>query len=597
MKNIRISWQIFITSLTITVMALISVTWYASSVGRRFYQERATENLRVRAELTAKLIRGDLLQNDIPPLLEKLKSVQVGDSTRITLILPDGRVIADTEKEPSRMDNHLQRPEILQAIKQAYGTSMRFSATVKRDMLYVAIPIWKDNTLAGFVRTARDIAIVEQTIARMQRKILYAGMIVTLLTILASLLMARRITKPLFRIIEHVEQFAGGDFSQRFPRSGTLETARLSEALNSMAYQINEKIEMIERQKKEQQSVLESMVEGVIAFDNNGHVISMNKAGTRLLNLDDNDVSGKFLGELIKNESLENLVIAVLETSLPQEAEITINLPNEQILTVRVSPLHDEESKTLGALMVINDITRLRNLERGRREFVANVSHELRTPLTSIKGFVEALYDGALNEPENAKRFMEIIYRQTNRLISILEDLLTLSRLEREGELDEVEFRMENLKSVLENAEQICAFNAEKKHIRLRLECPNDLVVRMSSPLIEEAMINLIDNAIKYSPENKNVDIMAERKGQWIVICVKDEGAGIPDEHLSRIFERFYRVDKARSRKLGGTGLGLAIVKHIAQVHGGRVDVQSSMGRGSCFSIFLPLERPSGGKD
>ncbi len=590
MKNIRISWQIFVTSLLITVFALLSVTWYASSIGRDFFREQARENLRVRAELIDKLVHDDLLQQNEQELQNKLKNIQIGDSTRITLILPSGRVLADTEKDPALMDNHLQRPEIVQAINKPYGTSIRFSKTVKRDMMYVAIPIWQEKTLAGFVRTARDIAMVEQTIAGMQRRIFFAGIFMAVLTAVASLFMSRRITHPLFNIIQQVERYAGGDFSRRLPKPHTLEMARLSEALNTMADQIDEKIEMIERQKNEQQSVLESMTEGVIAFDNSGHVISMNKAGGKLLNVDPNEVNGKFLGELIKNEALENLVIAVLETSLPQESELAVNLPNEQILTVRVSPLQDEESETLGALMVLNDITRLRNLERGRREFVANVSHELRTPLTSIKGFVEALYEGALDEPENARRFMEIIYRQTNRLISILEDLLTLSRLEREGELDEVEFRKENLKSILENAEQICMYNAEKKNIRLRLKCPSNLVVRMNSPLIEEAMINLIDNAIKYSPENMNIDILAEKKDKHVVICVKDEGAGIPDEHLSRIFERFYRVDKARSRKLGGTGLGLAIVKHIAQVHGGHVDVQSEMGRGSCFSIYLPVD-------
>ncbi|RMH62297.1 MAG: HAMP domain-containing protein [Calditrichaeota bacterium] len=589
MKKIRLSAQVFLTTLFISVMAIIATTWYASSLGRSFYIRQTTANLQQRAELIANILKPALVAADTTVLKEKWPLILTQDSTRVTVILPGGRVLADNFKNPAVMDNHISRPEIVNSLRNSPGTGIRFSHTVQRDMLYVAIPVRAGGELAGFVRVARDLSLIEKTISAMQWQIIRAGSLILILTIIAGFWVARRITNPLAMIIHGVEKFSSGIFSEKLPEPSTLEMARLTQTLNTMARQIDEKIAQIERQKYEQQSVLASMAEGVIAFDTEGHVLSINKAAARLFNVKRKQVDGWLLKQLVKNEELENLVVAVLETHRPQESEITIHVPTEQILNVRVSPLQDEQMRVIGALMVLNNITRLRNLERGRREFVANVSHELRTPLTSIKGFVEALHEGALDEPENARRFLEIIYRQTNRLISILEDLLTLSRLEREGGQDQVDFRMENLKGIMENAMQICEFSAEKKQIALHLECPDNLLVRVNGPLVEEALVNLVDNAIKYSPENSRVTIFAIKKNKKVLIGVQDQGQGIPEAHLNRIFERFYRVDKARSRKMGGTGLGLAIVKHIAQVHGGSVSVESQTGQGSLFKIYLPL--------
>ena len=589
MKKIRLSAQIFLTTLFISILAILATTWYASSLGRSFYIHNTTENLRQRAELIGNIVHNPLAAVDSTTLIRLWPKLLTPDSTRITVILANGRVILDSDKNPSLMDNHIKRPEIVQAVHKNYGSAIRFSHTVNKDLLYVAIPVWHGKDLAGFVRVARDLKRMESTISEMYWQIFRAGMLIIVLTVLAGFFVTRLITDPLATIIQGVETFSAGVFTKKLPEPSTVEMARLTKSLNTMAEQIDEKIRLIERQKYEQQSVLASMAEGVIAFDSEGRVLSINKAAARLFNVKRKEANGLLLKTLVKNDDLENLVEAVLETHSPQESEITIHVPSEQIINVRVSPLQDEQMQIIGALMVLNNITRLRNLERGRREFVANVSHELRTPLTSIKGFVEALHEGAIDEPENARRFLEIIFRQTNRLISILEDLLTLSRLEREGGLDQVEFRIENLCGILENAVQICRYSAEKKNITLKLECSGNLLVKINGPLIEEAVVNLVDNAIKYSPENKEVTILAKKKGKKVMIGIRDQGAGIPEEHLSRIFERFYRVDKARSRKLGGTGLGLAIVKHIAQVHGGSVDVASVVGEGSFFKIYLPI--------
>ena len=392
------------------------------------------------------------------------------------------------------------------------------------------------------------------------------------------------------RIISGVKSFADGDFSKRLSEPSTEEMAHLSGALNKMALQIDDKIQTIVRQKNQQSAIFESMTEGVIAVDVNLKIITVNTAAYKLFGIKDQAIQGQHIRDAFKNPEIENLVLGVLRNGTPREEEINLVNQAELCLKINARVLVNEDGTTIGASLVLNDLTRLRHLEANRREFVANVSHELRTPLTSIKGFAEALHEGGIDDKKNARRFVDIIYRQSNRLGSILEDILTLSRLDRE-DTDEIEFKNENVKRVVDAAIQICAFNADKKGMAINLHCDEALNAPMNMQLIEEALINLIDNAIKYSPEKRDVNIICAAENDKLVIRVKDNGNGIGQEHLARIFERFYRVDKARSRDIGGTGLGLAIVKHIALVHNGHVEVESEPGRGSTFSLFIPLKR------
>jgi two-component system phosphate regulon sensor histidine kinase PhoR len=331
------------------------------------------------------------------------------------------------------------------------------------------------------------------------------------------------------------------------------------------------------------------MEEGVLAINQEERVITINKAAADMLRIKEKKVQGRDVKEIVNNSQLQNIISNTIQSGQLQEAEIVIRNKTEKNVQVHGTVLNNSEAETIGAVIVLNDVTQLRRLENGRREFVANVSHEIRTPLTSIKGFVEALQEGALKNKNEAGRFLEIINRQTNRLNSIIEDLLTLSRLESDGERDEIIFaETGDIAEIIQNAVHTCQPLAERKRISIYISCVTEMKLRINAPLLEEAIINLVDNAIKYSPEGSKIQIGCKDREQEVVIQVKDEGRGISREHLPRIFERFYRVDKARSRKIGGTGLGLAIVKHIALVHGGRVEVKSTLGKGSKFRMYLP---------
>lgn len=589
MRKFKLGSQIFFTSFAISVFSLFIVTWYATETGRELYLQKTAEGLNDDAYLIKEMLLSDSLDMSGASIRKTIAQVGKYVSIRITLIRPDGLVIADSEHEPKAMDNHSTRPEVLQALKHKTGQSVRYSHTVERDMMYFALFVDDFDKAGLIIRTSKTLSTIEQVISAMQFRIFRGGLFVSFIAILAGFIISRRISTPLERIIGGVREFAAGNLTKRLSEPSTEEMAHLSEALNKMAIQLDDKIQTIVRQRNQQKAVFESMAEGVIAVDKNMKIITANSAAYNLFGIKAQELKGRYIRDVFKNTEIDNLVLDVLRTGKPREEEINLVNHTELCLKINARVLADESSETIGASLVINDLTRLRILEANRREFVANVSHELRTPLTSIKGFAEALHEGGIEDHETARRFIDIIYRQSNRLGSILEDILTLSRLDRE-ETNDIEFSEENVKNVIDAAVQICSFNADKKKIPIHVECDEQLTVKMSAQLIEEALINLIDNAVKYSPEEREIRITCKPENKKVLIKVIDSGNGIGQEHLARIFERFYRVDKARSRDMGGTGLGLAIVKHIALVHNGHVEVASNPGQGSTFSLFLPAE-------
>ena len=457
-------------------------------------------------------------------------------------------------------------------------------------MMYVAVPVTEDGRLTTVVRTAVPLTRVNNALASLYGSIAVSAIVVAVIAAIIGLSVSRRISGQMRAIKVGAERLAAGDFAHKLSVPRVEEFASVAESINQMAEELDDKLRRLTHERNEREAVLASMVEGVLAVDIDERVIAVNAAAARLLDTDPASAEGKTIQEVVRNPDLQHVVAQTLDGHRPVEADIVMRVgAEERNLQANGTLLHgDDDGDDVGAVVVLNDVTRLKRLEAVRRDFVANVSHELKTPVTSIKGFAETLEDGALDDPAAARRFVRIIAGQADRLNSIIEDLLALSTLEQSGDSPLLQLEEADLCDVVAVALEVCGPKAEAKSIELREDCPGRLLARVSPPLLEQAVVNLIDNAVKYSAEGSTVVVTLEERGDEVVVSVTDEGQGVAREHLPRLFERFYRVDKARSRDLGGTGLGLAIVKHVAQIHGGRVSVDSLIGRGSTFRIHLP---------
>ena len=587
-KRTKLVWRLFGSYLLITVLALLAFSWFASTSMQRFYLSQTADDLQARAELLKTQV-----QNHLEPLApetvdELCKSAGRLSGTRFTVILPNGTVIGDSREKPLRMDNHLQRPEILQAISGSRGQSMRYSNTLLQRMMYVAVPVKGEASVIGVIRSALPVTALDDALASLRLKFFFGGVAVAVLAAGISLLISRKYSRPLEEIEKGAARFAEGDLAHRLPIPDSDELAGLAEAMNKMAGQLNHRIDTIVRQRNELQTVLTSMLEGVIAVDGNERIVSMNPSAARWLGSDRSKVHDRSIPEVIRNLSLQQFITRALSGSEPMEEDITVFHGGERVLNVKSSPLLDADQSQIGTLIMFNDVTQMRRLETMRQDFVANVSHEIKTPLTAIKGFVETLQQGKVDDPAESKRFLGIVQKHVGRLSAIIDDLLSLSRIEQQDEADKLNMVPTTLEDVCRAALQIVHAKAQEKNITVNLNCDPQLMVTCDPTLIEQAVVNLLDNAIKYSDEGKSVELVARPRSGGAAVEVRDEGMGIAKKHLPRLFERFYRVDKARSRNMGGTGLGLAIVKHIAQAHGGRVEVQSELGKGSTFTVFLP---------
>ncbi len=407
--------------------------------------------------------------------------------------------------------------------------------------------------------------------------------------------MHKALGKMTENVTENVIDANGG--MNRLPEIVAGPAGILAAEVNRVLEYVDNRLQDLTQRLSEREAVLESMVEGVLAIDSQTRLIGLNRAAADMFGLDFDTARGRPLMETLRNPGLHRFIGEALASTAPVERELTLFAGDPRYLQLHGTLLRDGEGNSLGALVVLNDVTRLRMLERMRSEFVANVSHELKTPITSIKGYVETLLDGAPEDPAQTRRFLETVSRHADRLNAIIDDLLSLSRIEQDAESGPLHTEFVPLAHVLETALRDCAGKAAAKGIEAVLECDAGLEAHLNPPLVEQAAVNLIDNAIKYAPPGTRVTVRGGRtdggpgKGE-IILSVQDEGPGIPSEHQERLFERFYRVDRSRSRKEGGTGLGLAIVKHIAQAHGGKVTVESSPGQGSTFSMILPAAHP-----
>ncbi|MDT8395925.1 MAG: ATP-binding protein [bacterium] len=577
--------------LVTVVLSLAAMTWMAARDMNSFYYRQKVDDLTSIARIASSSAQqffevGNNISAPTSPQ-DWCKGFATRSGTRVTMIGQSGAVLCDSERDPAGMDDHSSRPEIRQALAEGDGSSVRYSYTLEKNLLYVAVPL--EGTGEGsVVRVAVPVSSLTDALLSARYRLFAGSVAAGLLIVLVTVLLSRRITSPLREIHEGVDRYARGEFSVPIRSTGTKEFVTLATEMNRMAQQLDDRMRTVINQRNELEAVLSSMVEGVLAFDTDERLISLNRAAAFLLGVREEDVVDRPIQEVLRNSTLQRFVSTTLESDSPLEEEAVFYNGQKRYIQAHGTPLNDAAGKRMGALVVLNDVTNIRHLENIRREFVANASHEIRTPITSIKGFVETLMDGALDDPEVTRRFLGIIGKHSDRLNTIVADLLDLSRVETAVESGEMSFEESSIREVVDKAVEACHAGIEEKDIRLKVNCPQELRGNINPPLLVMALINLLENAVKYSKDGGRIIIVCSKTESTLELSVQDEGSGIEAKHLPRLFERFYRVDKARSREVGGTGLGLAIVKHIVQAHNGEVSVTSTPGKGSTFTISLP---------
>jgi two-component system, OmpR family, phosphate regulon sensor histidine kinase PhoR len=495
-------------------------------------------------------------------------------SARLTVIDSEGAVKAESEEDPAGMESHRFRPEISEALEGRIGRSLRYSNTLKAQMLYVALPLVRGGRVEGVLRLSLFVRDIDVLLRAIRRDIGRAVGILIVISIFGAFLFSRSLTRPMGLLIQASRRVAAGDFSARVKVRSADEWRDLAATFNETIARVEALFLDLKKRKEELDNIMASMQEGLLVIDRKGKIMLANRSAKAIIGLD--TLEGKFYWEVIRITPFVDHISRVKAEKTSRLEEFVLG---EKTILCQVAFLPIQE----GIVVTLHDITEVQNLARIKKDFVLNVSHELRTPLTAIKGYAETLEE---ESDARTRGYAETILRHTDRLIRIVEDLISLASLEEKDLAHEPE--RVNLKQIAENVVRIFEPRAKEKNLELRFEAVVDLPPIDGDPFrLEQIFINLVENAVKYT-EKGSVYVRLEKVGGGVVIEVRDTGIGIPLKDQSRVFERFYVVDKSRSRKTGGTGLGLSIVKHIVLLHGGRIDVQSTPGVGSTFRVFLP---------
>jgi two-component system phosphate regulon sensor histidine kinase PhoR len=506
---------------------------------------------------------------------------------RVTVIAADGTVLAESDLEsPREMENHAGRPEVRQAMAGQVGSDIRRSATLGRDLLYVAVPLERPGQPRIALRLALPIQDIDEARTLVRRTVAGGAILALVVAVVIGLFVSRRVTRPLRQMEGVARRMAEGDLAQTVPVAGTDEIAELGVALNRTAVALREKIERLGDEQAKVRTILDGMTEGVVALDDRGRLLLLNPSARVMFGAENGAPEGRPFVEVVRQKGLLDLVGEVRASGAPARHELELGPPVNRVVAARGAPL-GLGPVTGGVLLVLHDVTELRRLERVRSEFVANVSHELRTPLTCIKGYLETLLDGALDDRAHARRFLEVAGTHAERLDRLIDDLLELSNIE-SGRVTLVPKRLD-LGEVVAGVAAMFERRTGQSHQTLERTVPVGLSVQADRDRLVQILVNLVDNAVKFTPEGGRIGIEAGPAGDGRVeIRVSDTGIGIPSTDLPRITERFYRVDKDRSREVGGTGLGLAITKHLVQAHGGELHVESALGQGTTVTFTLP---------
>ncbi len=552
------------------------------------YTRQASALLRSTAIVTSQLLAPDLERQDKLALQEKVRALGRQMGYRITVIGPDseGTILADSEADPAHMVGHRYRPEVITAYTMGEGWDIRVSDTVQTPLLYYARRIGAGDRPV-YLRLAIHLDDLNASLRSFYISIAASAICCMMLAAIVSYYVARRQVLPIVEVTQFADAVARGHLDQRILRSGQGELATLAQSLNSMADSFSQLLSNAEKGQADLRAVLASMSEGVVATDASRRILLVNESATRLLQLPA-EPAGKQVWEVIRNEQIIKAVDEVAASG--QQRQFQYDPAPNQHFEATICPVTygAATQRSPGLIIVVHDITQAMRYQDLRKEFVANVSHELRTPLTVIKGYIETLRDGAISDPRKRDEYLLTIERHANQLTNLVSDLLELSRLDSQSALPHR--TSVDLVAICRRAAELLqpAIGAKGHTLTLQLPATTSPIVG-NADYLERAIVNLVDNAVKYTPAGGKICIAVRMEPPHAVIEVSDSGIGIPKEDLPRIFERFYRVDRSRSREMGGTGLGLSIVKHVVQVHGGSIEIASEVNAGSRFRILLPL--------
>ncbi|MEO0091103.1 MAG: ATP-binding protein [candidate division WOR-3 bacterium] len=569
----------FLLYALIIVLTTLIITLITSYEYRKYYLKTLENNLQKQAEIISAEIKDDLINNRYKQINTFIKTIASQINTRITIIRNDGLVIAESDYQADKMEDHSTRTEFIQAIQKGLGKKIRFSKTTQQNMLYVAIPVIVNNKAIAVVRTSAYLRQIEKDLSAVNTKIIFLAAILTILALVLAFITSKNLTEPIRLITKAAERIKNGEFQTHIISSRKDEIGKLTDTINKMAESLRNLFEDLHSEREEIKSILSAMTEGLVVINDRDQIIMTNDSFKTIAGIK-NNIIGQYYWQVIKSRQFSDIVKALKDKKICRNQVIEIN---HNIYSVSGKLVTNQLGHNK-AIIILHDITEAKKLEQVKADFIANVSHELKTPLTSIKGFADTLTDEL---DKKYLKFVKAISRNADRLINIVQDLLIISDLEnREQKLHTEKI---NFSEMLNNIKKMFSESLKSKKLKFKISIDDNAQNYQGDYfLIEQMLTNLIDNAIKYNVEKGKIEIRINKINNNIKITVEDTGIGISQEHLDRIFERFYVVDKSRSRKLGGTGLGLSIVKHIVLSHNGEIKVESEVGKGTRFIITLP---------
>lgn len=581
----RLFWKIGLVYLLLLVLVLLAVDTFVVNALRQEYVTAAIDQLKSLSSIAG--FRPPVVADEAT--LKEWTSWMGRSGTRVTVIARDGRVLADTDEDPRQMENHAARPEIAEAFAKGSGQAVRYSATLSHDLVYLATRHQSEGEAPIVIRFSVPLHRLDEALTSFRHRLWTVSFLILLVSGSASLLFFRMVSGRIGRLKEFSGRVAKGDFRALPADRSRDELADLSRSLGETARQLDLTIRTLTEERNQSAAILASMAEGVAVIGPQERLTYCNAAFRQAIGGDSSACEGRSAVEVIPHSDLLTLIQKALTGNETVRSELVVGSVPTRSFSVTAAPIRSNDT-TAGAVIVLHDITELRRLERARRDFVANVSHEFKTPLTAIQGFTETLLGGAVDDRGNNRRFLGIIRDHSQRLERLTNDLLRLAQIEA-GKL-QLDLRPVEVAEVIGPCLEIIRLKAQAKRLALKAEYGPDVPpVIADVASLQEMLQNLLDNAVRYSTPGGCISVKAVGSGSEVAISVSDTGIGIAKSEQERIFERFYRADAARSRESGGTGLGLAIVKHLVEAHGGRIRVESELGRGSTFHIFLPCQK------